>query len=367
MKHVSLWMLLWLLLFGCSAPQEAPMPAEPPTPTPSLVDTMTVEEKVAQLFCIVPEALDPAATTAVTPALKEQLAEYPVGGFVLFAGNIKTPEQTKQFTHDLKQALPYTPLVAVDEEGGLVSRIGANPAMGYTKESSARTTSDTYAMGQRLGAMLTELGFNTDFAPVADVDTNPDNPVIGDRAFASDAEEAAQKVAQCTEGLRSQKVLATLKHFPGHGDTALDTHTGQASVSHTRERLEQVELVPFASGIEAGAELVMVAHISVPNVTGSLLPATMSPELIAILKNQLGFEGIVITDSLAMGAVTQRFGPGEACVRALLAGCDMLLMPADFSVAYEAVLAAVKDGTIPQERLDDAVLRIMNVKTNSLS
>ncbi len=221
----------------------------------------------------------------------------------------------------------------VDEEGGTVSRIGSNPAMGTTSFPPMYTIGETkdpnkaYHVGYTIGSECTELGFNLDFAPVADVYSNPENTVIGHRAFSSDANTAAEMVAACVRGFTASGMLCTLKHFPGHGDTLTDSHYGAASTNKTLEELRTTEFLPFESGIQAGAEFVMVGHILTPNITDSSTPASLSPDMIAILRNELQFDGIIITDAMNMEAVTDYYSPAEAAVKAIQAGDDMCLTP----------------------------------------
>ena len=310
-----------------------------------ILKTMTTEQKIYQLFCITPEALTGVGTAVQAGQTTQQaLAQYPVGGLFL----------------------------AVDEEGGTVSRVASNDQMGATQFppmgqiGATGETEQAYQVGYTIGQELRALGFNLDFAPVADVNSNPQNPVIGTRAFSSDAAVASQMVAAAVQGFTDGGVLCCLKHFPGHGDTATDSHLGYAQTDKTLEQMEQLEFLPFVSGIDAGAPLVMVGHITAPNVTDDGLPASLSHEIITgILRQQLGFQGVVTTDALNMGAITQAYTSGEAAVAALQAGVDLLLMPDDFHAAYDGVLAAVQDGTLSQARIDESVLRILNAKLDA--
>ena len=217
-------------------------------------------------------------------------------------------------------------------------------------------------MGQTIGAYLKEYGFTMDFAPDADVNTNPDNPIIGTRAFSSDAGTAAAMAAAMADGLRQNGVLPTLKHFPGHGDTSEDTHVGNVTLNKTLDDLRSCELVPFAQNVN-NAPLIMAAHITVPQVTGDDTPASLSSVMLTdLLRGELGYQGLIVTDSLAMQAITDVYTPGQAAVKALQAGADLLLMPNGLADAYTAVLEAVQDGTIPQQRLDESVQRILQCK-----
>ncbi len=372
-----------LLLSGCSenmAPNgqgqsgetavdsaKTPVPTEPEDVAKSVLNTMSLQEQVAQLFFVKPEALSAQAVTKMDETMKEALSAYPVGGIILFANNIVSRQQVLDFNQALQEAAPAPLFLGVDEEGGRVARITSQSAMGYEKLPRAlnvQTAEQAGEIGVRLGTILTELGFNLDFAPDADVFTNPQNTVIGDRAFSRNPEVAAEFVSAQVKGLHTKNIATAIKHFPGHGDTTVDSHKALPSVAHDLERLRQTEWVPFRAGIAAGTDMVMVGHIAVPNVTGTDEPSTLSEIIVQdYLREELGFSGVIITDALDMGAVVERYGASEAAVRALQAGCDMLLMPKNFHAAYEGVLEAVQDGRISQKRLSDAVLHILRAKT----
>ena len=357
------------------APTEAPTqpePTAPPDHVTSLLQSMTLRQKVCQLFIVYPDALAPQETKedciqAFTAELAEGLAKYPVGGFIQFSENISSPAQITAFNKAL-QANSRIPLfLCVDEEGGLVSRLANHKAFDlptYRSPASVGKGGDpvkALEMGRTIGAYLNEYGFNVDFAPVADVNTNPKNTVIGTRAFSSKPETAAQMAAAMAAGLREQGIIATFKHFPGHGDTAEDSHDNLAVSHKTAGELAQCEWVPFASATEN--DMVMVGHIALPELLGNRTPASMSAEVVTgILKDQLGFDGLVITDSLEMGAVTDLYDSGEAALAALEAGCDLLLMPANLETAFEAVVEAVETGAYPQVQLDATVERILRFK-----
>ncbi|MDR2650495.1 MAG: S-layer homology domain-containing protein [Clostridiales bacterium] len=341
--------------------------------------SMSLEEKVGQLFICDPGMLSGVwETSNANRTLLNNIAQYHPAGFVFFKPNIKTPEQTKRFIADLQSASKVKLLISVDEEGGLVSRIGANPDMNFKRQpamSEIGKTGDSenaYRVGAELGEGLRSLGFTMDFAPVADVNTNPDNPVIGTRAFGSDPQTVSSFVVQEVKGLQDKHITAVLKHFPGHGDSSADSHTGAVSLRHNLTRLNAVEFAPFKAGIAAGAGAVMVSHIALPNVTGNSMPASISGGIVTgILRGDLGYNGLVITDSLSMGAVSMYYELPDYCVKAIQAGCDILLMQTDsregnviaqFDGAYKAVLNAVKNGKISLERLNRSVERVLRVK-----
>jgi beta-N-acetylhexosaminidase len=353
--------------------------SNPDSKVTEIMSAMTLEEKVGQLFICDPGMLCNAwDTSSANQMLIGNIQKYHPAGFVFFKPNIITPKQTKQFIADLQAASAIKLLVAVDEEGGTVSRIGSNPSMNFKKQPSMSAIGDTgdpdraYQAGSELAGGLQSLGFTMDLAPVADVNTNPDNPVIGTRSFGSDPYKVADFVVQEVKGLQDNHISAVLKHFPGHGDSSTDSHTGAVSLQLDRSRLNAVEFVPFKAGIAAGADAVMVGHIALPKVTGNSQPATISSDIVnGILRGDLGYDGLVITDSLSMGAVSMYYDLPDYCVKSIQAGCDLLLLQSEpqkgntvtqFAGAYNAVLAAAKDGEISRAALDRSVERVLRVK-----
>ena len=406
--RISVLALSLTLLAGCaSAPAEtiivaSPAPeqsaaAQTPAPTAEvpeeslskaeeLLRSMSLEEKVGQLFIIRPESLSTELTpqqthdtteygvTEFTEDMAAQLEKYPAGGVAIFGKNISSPEQLKNFGAAMQQASSVPLLMGADEEGGSVARLANSPAFkteeGYVlpqfkSMAEIGATGDTDAartVGFTIGCYLAEYGFNLDFAPVADTNTNPDNVVIGDRAFGSDPELVSQMVAAELEGLHSAGVLGCIKHFPGHGDTVGDTHDGYVSIQKTWEELLSAELIPFIDNLD-NTDMVMVAHISLPNVTDDGLPASLSGELISgKLRGELGYEGVVITDSLAMGAIAREYSSADCAVMALDAGADILLMPEDYAAAFEGVVQAMEEGRLSPQRIDESVRRVLELK-----
>lgn len=328
------------------------------------VQNMTLEEQVYQLFMVTPEDLTGVDTATVAgDATKSALEQYPVGGIVYFAKNLENVDQIKSLL-STTQSYAKTPLLlGVDEEGGTVSRLGSR-GLGVTELDDMASYDDpqqVHTMGKTLGDELLALGFNLDFAPVADVSTS--GSAIGDRSFSSDAEEAASLVGSMVAGMKESGILCTLKHFPGLGGVSADTHDGAASTSATLEQLKEKDFLPFQAGIDAGAPLVMVSHVSVPAVTGDDRPASLSTSIIdGLLRTELGFDGVVVTDALNMEAITDQFTAAEAAVQALEAGADLLLMPEDFQAAVDGVLHAVETGSLPQDTITDSVVRVLAMK-----
>ncbi|MFR1189856.1 MAG: glycoside hydrolase family 3 N-terminal domain-containing protein [Oscillospiraceae bacterium] len=329
-----------------------------------LLDGMTTREKICQLLIVHPEVLtDGGMVTAVTDKLSAALQDYPVGGFLLSAGNMTSGEQLSALTSALSAACPTAPLVTVDEEGGRVARL--MNTVGTTKLNSMYSyrglgTQVAYDNAQTLARDIAAYGFNTDFAPVADVWTNRQSNAIGDRAYSDDYDEAAELVAAAVSGFRDAGIICCLKHFPGHGSTAADSHNGAATVDKTLPQLRQEDLKPFVSGIAAGADMVMVGHLTVLAMDD--LPASLSHKIVTnLLRYDLGFRGVIVTDGLQMQALAQ-YTDGEKAVLALSAGNDMLLEISDVPGTVAAVEQALADGTLTQAALDQSVLRVLQLK-----
>lgn len=330
---------------------------------------MPLEDKVAGLFMITPEAL-----TGVSQAIKagdgtkDALNQYAVGGLIYFSQNIKDKDQLTEMLSNTSSMSKYPLFLAVDEEGGSVSRV-AESKIEVSKVSDMATvgasgdTMEAYNSGSTIASYLYELGFNVDFAPVADVVTDAESSVIGNRSFGSDPTAVSGMVAAMVGGLQDTGVSSCLKHFPGIGGTAEDTHDGMASVEKSLEDMKASDFVPFQSGIESGAHFVMVSHVSAPGLVGDNTPCSLSDKVITdILRGELGYNRIVITDAMNMAAITEYYSSDEAAVMAIKAGADMILMPEDFQAAYDGVLAAVKDGVIAEERINESLKRIYRVK-----
>ena len=269
------------------------------------------------------------------------------------------------------RALNGNPLLCIDEEGGRVSRIANNPKFNVKKYESMAAIGATgdpqnaYECGHTIGTYLNRYGIDIDFAPVADVNTNPDNIIIGPRAFSDDPELAASMVVNYLQGLKDAGVTGCIKHFPGHGDTQADTHTGYVQSLKTWDEMKVCEMVTFRAGIDWGCQLIMTAHIAVPNVTGSSVPSTMSPVVLQDkLRGELGYQNIIITDGMEMGAITQHYSSGEAAVGSIQAGVDIVLGPRSFTEAFDAVIAAVNNGTISEERINQSVRRILTLRAH---
>ena len=328
---------------------------------------MPLDEKVAGLFFVTPEAIT-GVNTAVQAGdgTKTALEKYAVGGLIYFKKNIRSKEQIAEMISNSKQYSKYPLFIGVDEEGGTVSRV-AEAGLARKQSSAAEigTTGDAnnaYQAGVAIGTYLSELGFNVNFAPVADL-ANVTNSVMKNRAYGSDAAIVVPFVTSMMTGLQEKGVTACLKHFPGIGSTTADTHNGLASTSRSAEEFRNQEFEVFKAGIDAGAQMIMVGHVNVPALDDDNNPASMSKTMITdILRGELGYDGVIITDALNMSAISEYYSSEQAAIMALKAGCDMLLMPEDFLQAYAGVMTAVADGTISEQRVNDSLKRIYRIK-----
>ena len=382
---VCLILSLLLALSACgTAPEEpalpspdaegvaTPAPTQTPEPTPDPVLTraeellagMSLREKLCQLMIVRPEVLTgESPVTAAGETTRLALEQYPVGGLIYSVDNLVTQEQTREMIENTQSYSKIPLIISADEEGGNVGRLMYK--LGTTFIHSMYSYKDegpetAYQNALTIGTDMVSCLFNTDYAPVADVWTNPANTVIGDRAYSDDFEQAAELVASAVQGFTDAGVVCCLKHFPGHGDTDTDTHEGAAVVNKSLEELRAGELLPFISGIEAGADMVMIGHITVTALDE--VPATISEAVISgLLREELGWDGVVITDSLDMGAMAG-YDNGEVCVRFIEAGGDILLGVPDLAAAVSAVEAAVSEGCLTEQRLDESVQRILELK-----
>ena len=346
-----------------------------------ILDSMTLNEKIGQLFIIRPDQLDTRLTlenihndkkNAVgvknfNPVMLENLKKFPAGGFAIFRKNLESPAQIKKFNQALKDSSKILPFIAIDEEGGQISRLANDKNFKLPKFKSPEDiakTGKTLKAARTIGKYLKEYGFNYDFAPVADVNTNPENIVIGDRAFGNKPEFVAKNVSEFLDGLHANNIAGSIKHFPGHGDTKNDSHKGKVTIYKTWPELLECEIIPFKANLNK-ADSVMTAHINLPNVTQDNLPASLSHEIITgKLRNELKYNGVIITDAFMMGAIKDNYSSEQAAVMAIKAGCDIILMPYDYISAFEGILKAVKSGQISEERINQSVRRILLMKQN---
>jgi beta-N-acetylhexosaminidase len=343
---------------------------------------MTLEEKVGQLFVMrvyghsatAPDQADIDANLKEigVRTAAEMIARYRVGGIIYFtwAHNTRDPHQIAELSNGIQKASLSQPrglpvLVSTDQEHGIVCRVGEPATLfpGAMAVGAGGSREDARALGRIAGQELRALGIRQNYSPVADVNVNPANPVIGVRSFGSEAGAVAGLVAAEVAGYQGAGVAATAKHFPGHGDTAVDSHYGFPVITHSRELWEKLDAVPFRAAIRAGIDSIMTAHIQFPALDDSGDPATLShPILTGILRGELGYDGVVVTDSLGMEGVRTKYGDDRVPVLALKAGVDQLLNPPSLDVAWNAVLKAVQGGELTEARLDESVLRILRLK-----
>ena len=382
MQKKFLWILTVILFYGlvltsCSN-DDAVTP--PSAEVEAMLKKMTLREKVGQMFFVRVESLDPSIewTTyddlanlknqEITMKMRKVNHDYPVGGIILYAWNIEDETQLASIIKQVR-SLNGSPLLCIDEEGGRVSRIANNPNFHVKKYESMAAIGATgdpknaYECGNTIGTYLKRYDFDIDFAPVADVNTNPDNIIIGPRAFSDDPAVAAPMVTNYLQGLKDAGITGCIKHFPGHGDTTNDTHSGYVQSLKTWDEMNQCEMVTFRAGIQWGCQLIMTAHIAVPNVTGTNIPSTLSSVVLQDkLRGELGYQNIIITDGMEMGAITKHYTSGEAAVGSIKAGVDIVLGPRNFTEAFDAVIAAVNNGTLTEERINQSVRRILTLR-----
>ena len=382
MKRFNLWMLTAILTCGLTITScsNNDAPSSPKDDVEAQLSKMTLREKVGQMFFVRMETLDTTIHWSaysdlqenpileVNKTMRDVNANYPIGGLILYAWNIDDEAQLAKLIPQIR-ALNGNPLLCIDEEGGRVSRLANNPKFNvkkYESMSAIGATGDpnnAYECGNTIGTYLKRYGFDIDFAPVADVNTNPDNIIIGPRAFSDDPQVAAPMVTNYLQGLEDAGVIGCIKHFPGHGDTKTDTHFGYASTQKTWAEMMDCEMVTFKAGIKWGCQLIMTAHIGAPNVTGSDIPSTMSSVILQDkLRGELGYQNIIITDGMEMGAITQQFSSAEAAVKSIQAGVDIVLGPKNLVEAFDAVIEAVNKGTISEERINQSVRRILKLR-----
>ncbi|MFJ4692058.1 glycoside hydrolase family 3 protein [Streptomyces sp. NPDC088766] len=348
----------------------------------ALISRMSLEEKVGQVFvtrvyghsATDPDPADADANLAElgVRTAAELIARYRVGGIIYFtwAHNTRDPLRIADLSNGIQRASLGLPrglpvLISTDQEHGIVARVGRPATLfpGAMAIGAGGSRSDARTLGRVAGAELRAMGVRQDYSPVADVNVDPANPVIGVRSFGADPEAVAELAAAEIRGYRAAGVAATAKHFPGHGDTAVDSHYGFPVITHTREVWEALDAVPFRAAIAAGVDSIMTAHILVPALDDSGDPATLSrPVVTGLLREHLGYDGVVVTDALDMAGVRTKYGDDRVPVLALKAGVDQLLNPPELDVAWNAVLRAVRDGELTEARLEESVLRILRLK-----
>ena len=360
-----------LLVIACSSTAIQAAGASPDKANKKLcLSDLTLEEKVGQLFIVDLARLDDLQTvTELKPSITQKLEKYKLGGIILFAQNLVNKTQILNLISDIRKTERTPMFICIDEEGGRVSRLQHTKSLHLEMSPSAEKIgkrddkSYAYKVGLTLAEQVKKFGFNVDFAPVVDINTNPNNTVIGARSFGSTPLIVSEMSTEIIRALQDNNVMAAAKHFPGHGDTTIDTHHALAFINHDLTRLRNEEFIPFQNAIDNGVMSIMLAHIVVPKVTGSDIPATMSPIIVEdILRKEMGFNGLIITDALMMKAITENYSTAEVCTKAIEAGVDILLMPDNIEEGYQAVLNKAKSNPEFLKKVNQAVTRILNAK-----
>lgn len=314
--------------------------------------------------------------TEMLPEIEQLVKDYHLGGVILFRENVVTTEQTTRLVADYQQAAEkYGMLMTIDQEGGIVTRLQSGTDMpGNMAIGATRSEEIAHKVGKAIGEELSSLGVNVNFAPTLDINNNADNPVIGVRSFGEDPELVAKLGVAYVKGIQDSGTAATAKHFPGHGDTATDSHLGLPEVPYEKERLKAVELYPFQKAMDAGIDVIMTAHVTFPKIDGTKviskkdgteinLPATLSYKVLTeLMREEMGFMGLISTDALNMQAITEHFGPVEAVIRAVNAGTDIVLMPVGLESVANGLYDAVRSGEISEQRIEASVKRILALK-----
>lgn len=337
----------------------------------TMLGSMTLEEKIYQMLFVTPEALTGYnKVTQSGNATRSALESRPVGGIIYFADNLISTDQTSEMISNIQSySVELTGrglFIGIDEEGGTVARaadsLGTTAFDDMATYGAAGDTDAVYQIGATQASELTALGFNVNFSPVADVLTNEENTVVKVRSFGSDAALVSDMVSAVVSGLQDGGMLSCPKHFPGHGSTGGDTHNGYASSDRTQAELAECDLKPFEAAISAGAPMIMVGHMTMTQIDPDH-PACLSSTIVTgLLREQLGYDGIIITDALNMSAITDNYSYSEAAIAAISAGCDMLLCVSNIDTVVNSVAAAVADGTIQESQINDSVLRILTAK-----
>ena len=364
MKKIIVFVLI-LFLAGCSNIKESVKEVKKETIKKDKIDimleNMSIEEKIAQMLIIEYDS------DYVDDNLKSFLNMTPPGGFILMKENITTFDKTRQFVSDLKENSRVPLIISIDEEGGSVQRLK------YLMDASVSDIpfmynvglTNNYDLAYNIGKLIAEevrtIGVNVDFAPVIDIYSNPNNTVIGKRSFGSDAEIVSNMAVHFTKGLEDNGVIGVYKHFPGHGDTDIDSHESLPIINKSLDDLKAFELVPFKSAVKAGAKMIMVGHIAIPEVTHDNTPASLSKEVIDILKDDLNYNGLIVTDALNMGAISDNYSNEEAYIKAIEAGNDLLLIPSDGI----NTINIIKD-KVSLDRINESAYKILKFKYDYL-
>lgn len=330
------------------------------------IETMTIDEKIGQMITVGIDGY------TINDKTKELIQQKKVGGIILFKDNISDSNQLLELINNIKitnskNKIPI--FISVDEEGGRVSRLPKEIKKLPPNETVGRVNDENlaYDIGKSIGYALKSFGFNMDFAPVLDINSNPNNTVIGDRAFSSDKDIVSNLGVRQIKGFKSSNIISVAKHFPGHGDTDIDSHHGLPIINKTLDELKELEFIPFKKAIKENVSSIMVSHILLPEID-DINPASMSKTLITdILRKDLKFDGLIVTDDMTMKAITNNFDINESCIKSINAGCDLLLICHRYEKEIEVINSikdAVNKGIISMDRINESVYRILSLKGN---
>ena len=341
-----------------------------------IINQMSLREKGGQMFFIRLEALDPEYISdelsgkyikhdILNDEMIDTYNEYPCGGIVLFAKNLNDERQLITLTNNIHN-LNNRPLICIDEEGGMVSRIANSNKFRVKKTPNSNTLTtydDAYKQGYYIGTYLKKYHIDIDFAPVADINSDSQDNIIGERSFGNNPILVSTMVNAFISGLHDNNIIACTKHFPGHGNSKDDSHLNEVNIEDTLQMLKEEELVPFINNLDI-SDMVMIGHIKTPNTTNDDLPASLSKEIITdILRENYKYDGLVITDSFEMAAITKYYTNQEVALGAIDAGGDILLMPENYKEAFDTIIQAINTNQIKEERINESVKRILKLKT----
>jgi len=353
------WMLMLLMVTSQVSNTPEPPPINPEVEwVESIMRELTLPEKIGQLI------VTGVDSTTLADDESLMIRNNQVGGIIFLGHNIKSDQQLRLLQNEIRSVSDIPLFLAIDQEGGRVQRLPLDKSQFPSALQIGKTNEKVYEYGSKLGMAVKSFELNVNFAPVLDIFSNPRNKVIGNRAFGNDPESVARIGTLVMKGIQDQGVIACVKHFPGHGDTSVDSHVGLPVIQHNIERLKNYEWIPFQEAIDSGAEMVMTAHILLPNIDPDY-PATMSEEVITgVLRNDMGFDGVVITDDLVMGAISKQYSYEEASLSSFKAGVDLLLISNNNYVdeIQHALYSAVKRGELEESRVDESVKRILSLK-----
>lgn len=367
-KSILILFIVAIMFVGCNSKKEEKSKEEKEKMTIDErveyeLENMSLDEKIGQMMIVFYEK------EVMDSTLKSALEEVKPGGFILFKENITTYENTLKLIKEIKETADIPMFISIDEEGGIVQRLKALLDVKATDVPYMYSVGEkndlelTKSVGKLLAEELRVFGINLDFAPVLDVYSNPNNQVIGRRSFGSDKELVAKHGIALSNGLEENGVLSVYKHFPGHGNTATDSHFSLPVLDLTKEELDEVDVYPFKEAIKNNAKMIMVGHLAVPKLTGDETPASLSKKVVTdYLRNELKFDGLIVTDGLNMGALTNYYSKDEICAKAVEAGVDILLMPSSSRQCLKSVKQAIEDGKIDEERIDESVRKILKLK-----